>query len=87
MLSIDAIWDDPADTDRCIAWARTFWNEMQRHSNGMTYFNFPGLLEEGDQMMRDSFGGNYQRLADLKAKYDPTNQFRLNQNIRPSVPA
>jgi FAD/FMN-containing dehydrogenase len=84
MLSIDATWDDPADDERNIAWTRAFWEDAQQFSQGKTYFNFPGLLEEGDAAVRTSYGDNHDRLARIKAAYDPQNVFRLNQNIRPA---
>ena len=58
---------------------------MRRFSSGGTYLNFPGFLEEGESLLRDAYGENYQRLVALKNKYDPTNLFRLNQNIAPTV--
>jgi FAD/FMN-containing dehydrogenase len=50
----------------------------------MTYFNFPGLLEDGETAVRATYGANHDRLARIKAAYDPDNRFRLNQNIRPA---
>jgi FAD/FMN-containing dehydrogenase len=47
------------------------------------YFNFAGLLEEGEDAVRTSFGRNYERLVDVKTAYDPDNLFRLNANIEP----
>jgi FAD/FMN-containing dehydrogenase len=85
MLSIDSTWDDPADDERNIAYTRDFWDDAHRFSQGKTYFNFPGLLEEGDAAVRTSYGANHERLARIKAKYDPENLFRLNQNIRPAA--
>jgi FAD/FMN-containing dehydrogenase len=85
MLSIDAIWSDPEEDERNIAWTRAFWEDMRRFARGKTYFNFPGLLEEGDRGVRESYGTNYARLAQIKAKYDPENLFRLNQNIQPAA--
>ncbi|MGD9573012.1 MAG: FAD-binding oxidoreductase [Thermoleophilia bacterium] len=85
MLSIDSTWDDPADDARNIAWTRDYWDAAHRFSQrGKTYFNFPGLLEEGESAVRASFGGNHARLARIKAAYDPGNVFRLNPNIRPA---
>jgi FAD/FMN-containing dehydrogenase len=84
MLSIDSTWDDPADDERNIAWTRAYWEDALRYSDGKTYFNFPGLLEEGQRAIRDSYGANADRLARLKAKYDGDNLFRRNQNIRPA---
>ena len=84
MLSIDTTWDDPADDERNIAWTRAYWQDAHRFSQrGKTYFNFPGLLEEGDSAVRASYGANHERLARIKAEHDPENLFRLNQNIRP----
>jgi FAD/FMN-containing dehydrogenase len=86
MLSIDSTWDDPADDERNIAWTRAYWDDAHRFSQqGKTYFNFPGLLEEGDAAVRAAYGANHDRLARIKARYDPENRFRLNQNIRPAA--
>jgi hypothetical protein len=56
MLNIDSTWDDPADDDRNIAWTRAYWEEARRHSDGKTYFNFPGLLEEGREPSETAMG-------------------------------
>jgi hypothetical protein len=56
---------------------------MQPFSQGAQYFNF-AEHNEGQDIMQKTFGAKYQRLAVLKAKYDPTNLFRLNQNITPA---
>ena len=86
MLSIDATWEDPADDQRNIDYTRAFWDDAHRFSSdGKTYFNFPGLLEEGDAAVKSSFGANHDRLAQIKRRYDPGNLFRLNQNIRPAA--
>ena len=50
---------------------------------GAEYLNFPGLYEDHDSMVRGTFGPNLDRLVALKQRYDPTNLFRLNHNIRP----
>jgi FAD/FMN-containing dehydrogenase len=85
MLSIDSTWEDSTDDTANIEWTRGFYDDALRHSDGKTYFNFPGLLEEGEAAVRASFGSNYARLAAVKAEYDPHNRFRLNQNIRPAA--
>jgi FAD/FMN-containing dehydrogenase len=85
MLSIDAIWSKPEDDATNLSWARGFWSDMRRWSNGRGYLNFAGLPEDGDALARRTYGPNYQRLAQIKAKYDPTNLFRLNQNIVPKT--
>ena len=87
LLSIDNMWDEPSEDDTHIASARAYWNDMQRFSNGQMYFNFPGALEEGNALIKNSFGGNYKRLSEIKAQYDPDNMFRMNQNIKPLIPA
>jgi FAD/FMN-containing dehydrogenase len=85
MLSIDSTWAEPADDETNVDYTRAFWNAAIPFSNGQTYFNFPGLLEEGDAAVRSSYGSNHSRLANIKAAYDPDNRFRLNQNIRPAA--
>jgi FAD/FMN-containing dehydrogenase len=87
MLSIDSIWREPRNDARNIRWTRDFWAAAHRFSKGRTYFNFPGLLEEGQAAIQDFYGANHHRLAEIKAKVDPDNVFRLNQNIRPAPPA
>jgi FAD/FMN-containing dehydrogenase len=85
MFSIDSIWSDPKDDERNIAWTRDFWQGMARHSHGgRIYLNFPGLGEEGEALLSRSFGSNFARLKAIKAKHDPTNMFRFNQNILPT---
>jgi len=84
MLSIDSSWVDPAEDEANIAYTRAFWSAAVPHSNGQTYFNFPGLFEEGDAAVRASYGANHARLARVKAAYDPDNRFNLNQNITPA---
>jgi hypothetical protein len=61
---------------------RRFWSELEPHNVG-AYVNF--LMDEGEDRVRRSYGvEKYKRLQDLKRKYDPTNMFRLNQNIPPN---
>jgi len=85
MLSIDSTWRDPAEDAQNIAYTREFWDATEPFSNGQTYFNFPGLLEEGEKEVRSSYGENLGRLSRIKAAYDPDNVFRLNQNIPPAT--
>ena len=78
-----ALWEDPADTDASIAWARNFRRDIGRYANGGVYLNFIG--NEGQDRVRSAFGdAKYTRLADIKAEWDPTNVFRGNQNIEPA---
>jgi len=76
-----AIWDDPDDDDDNTRWARELWDAVRPFSTGGVYAN--NLGDEGDERVRDAYGTNYARLAAIKKQYDPTNFFRLNQNIRP----
>jgi FAD/FMN-containing dehydrogenase len=83
MLSIDSTWQDPDEDAANIDYTRAFWHAAVPYGNGKTYFNFPGLLEEGEAAVRASYGANHERLARIKGVYDPENRFRLNQNIQP----
>lgn len=84
MLNVEANWETAVDDTANIAWVRETLQAARPFSDGSRYLNFPGLQEEGDQMMADAFAGKYARLAQIKAKYDPENLFRLNQNIKPA---
>jgi hypothetical protein len=82
-VNINAVWtEDDAEADRHIGWARGFFDAMQPHVGDHVYLNFLG--DEGADRVRQAYGaGNYERLVELKRAYDPTNFFRLNQNIAP----
>jgi len=85
LYSLDTSWTDPSDNESAIAWTREAWAEMKPFSRGGAYLNFPGQGEEGETLLRASYGSaNYDRLVELKTKYDPSNLFRLNQNILPA---
>jgi FAD/FMN-containing dehydrogenase len=85
MFSIDSVWPDAADDEENITWTRNFWQRMQPWSDqGRMYLNFPGMGEEGDQLIKDTFGDNYAHLREIKHKYDPDNRFCFNQNITPA---
>jgi hypothetical protein len=84
LLEILANWDDPAATDVNIAWARAFFEAMEPHSTGKTNVNFPGTGDDRE-FGRAAFGVHWNRLSEIKKKYDPTNLFRLNQNIEPQA--
>lgn len=85
LFSVDAIWDDPHQTEEVLDYARAYLAEMEAYSTGGLYVNFPGLGEEGEQLVKDAYGAHYNRLVALKTRYDPTNLFRLNQNIKPAL--
>ena len=76
-------WLDTSETDRCIAWTRETFAQMQRFAVGR-YVNYLGD-DEVSEAVSAVYGANYRRLQELKKKYDPKNFFRMNQNIRPTV--
>ena len=78
-----SMWTDPADDDKNVRWAREFGDVMKPFASGGVYVN--ALEEEGDDRVKEAYGAGYDRLVALKNKYDPTNLFRLNQNIKPTV--
>ena len=82
MVAVESSWDDPAMTDRNIAWTRDAIASLQRFGAGGSYLNFPGFGEEREALLRGAYGANYDRLIALKEQYDPTNLFRMNLNLR-----
>ncbi|HEY9424577.1 MAG TPA: BBE domain-containing protein, partial [Microterricola sp.] len=78
---IAAQWPDPADNEANIRWVKDYAAALAPHSAPGGYINFM----DGDDQSRvsDNYGGNYARLASIKAKYDPQNLFHVNQNIKP----
>jgi hypothetical protein len=74
---------DPANNDKLIKWARDYHDAMHPFSAGGAYVNM--MMDEGEDRVRASYRENYDRLAAIKAKYDPDNFFRVNQNIKPAV--
>lgn len=81
-LVVTTIWTSAKDTDKNIRWTREFWAAMQPFLADAAYVNYLGEVNE--EGIRAAYGKKYERLAALKAKYDPTNFFRMNQNIKPS---
>jgi FAD/FMN-containing dehydrogenase len=85
MVSIDGFWSDAANDADVIAWVRQAWTDMSEFGTGTPYLNFTGIADEAASVGVDSaFGQNLKRLAEIKAKYDPDNFFRLNNNIAPA---
>jgi len=83
LLTITGSWERPEDDGVNIAWARQAWNDLKRFSTGGTYINF--LTEdEGAERTEAALGGALQRLAQIKAGWDPHNVFRTNRNIKPA---
>jgi FAD/FMN-containing dehydrogenase len=75
-------WTDPAETDAGIAWARTTFDALAPHMADRAYTNYLPADDHG--RVREAFGVNYDRLVELKRRYDPDNLFHLNQNIDPA---
>jgi FAD/FMN-containing dehydrogenase len=82
-LNVHARWADPARDAECVAWARELFQDAAPFATGSVYVNFM-TQDEGDRV-RAAYGANYDRLAAIKTRYDPTNLFRANQNIRPAA--
>lgn len=82
-LNAAAAWTEPTDSERHIAWARELWAAIEPCSTASAYVNFLG--DEGPARTRSAYRGDYDRLVALKNTYDPTNFFRLNQNIEPTA--
>ena len=76
-------WADPADSEPNIAWTRETFEALRPHMANRRYVNYLSADDAG--YTRDAYGSNYERLVDLKRRYDPDNIFHLNQNIDPSV--
>ncbi len=84
VLNIASSWEHAVDDAANIEWARNTWTDMRRFSTGGTYINF--LTEdEGNDRTLAAYRSNYDRLAKLKAEWDPANLFRTNKNIDPAV--
>jgi DNA-binding SARP family transcriptional activator/tetratricopeptide (TPR) repeat protein len=73
---------DPANAGLISSWARDYWEDLHPTSAGGAYVNF--LMDEGQDRVKASYGGNYDRLTQVKDRYDPDNVFHINQNIRPA---
>jgi FAD/FMN-containing dehydrogenase len=71
-----------ANDQRMIAWAREYWNALHPYSAGGGYINM--IMDEGQDQVRAAYRDNYDRLTEIKKKYDPTNFFHVNQNIKPA---
>jgi FAD/FMN-containing dehydrogenase len=84
-IVVTAQWTDAAESEANIRWTREFWQAMQPFLADAAYVNYLGDIDE--ESARTAYGQKYERLAALKAKYDPTNFFRMNQNIKPSQTA
>ena len=83
VCNVHGRWDTPAEDRKGMEWARGFFRDTATHATGGVYVNF--LTDDESDRVKAAYGPNYQRLAEIKKKYDPQNLFRINQNIRPTV--
>lgn len=74
---------DPAQNEKMIRWAKAYWKALHPFSAGGAYVNM--MMDEGQERVQAAYRDNYPRLAKIKAKYDPTNLFHINQNIKPAI--
>src|SRR5690606_589303 len=74
---------DPANNEQIISWTKAYWEAIHPYSAGGAYVNM--MMEEGQDRVKAAYRHNYERLARIKAKYDPTNLFHVNQNIKPQA--
>ena len=81
VMNVHGRWENPADDERCIRWARDFFNASAPFASSGVYVNF--LTADEGVRVRTAYGSNYDRLTQVKRKYDPGNLFRMNQNIKP----
>ncbi|MEO7157163.1 MAG: FAD-binding oxidoreductase [Vicinamibacterales bacterium] len=81
VMNVHGRWETAAEDERGVAWAREFFAQSQPFASGGAYINF--LTQDETDRVAFAYGGTYQRLVQIKKKYDPTNLFRMNQNIKP----
>ncbi len=82
VLNVHCRWRDSADDSRCVAWAREFFEATAPFARGGVYSNF--MSADETERVSEAFGGNYERLEKIKARFDPENIFRNNINIKPA---
>jgi FAD/FMN-containing dehydrogenase len=83
VMNVHGRWETAAEDERCIAWAREFFSASAPFATGSVYVNF--MTEEETDRIAAAYGPSYQRLIDLKTKYDPANLLHMNQNIKPKA--
>ncbi|EGQ8097499.1 FAD-linked oxidase [Vibrio parahaemolyticus] len=81
VLNVHGRWDSAEDDQACIAWARDFFAKTKPYASGGAYINF--LTQDEAERTESAYGPTYAHLQQIKKKYDPTNLFRMNQNIKP----
>ncbi len=83
VLNVHGRWADPAKDAECVGWARELFRAGTPFATGGAYVNF--MTHDEEDRVRSAYGDNYERLVTVKNKYDPSNLFSVNQNIRPTV--
>ena len=82
IMNVHTRWQQASDDDMCVSWAREFFDATAPHASGSVYVNF--MPEDEADRVQGAYGDNFARLVEIKGRYDPTNLFRLNQNIAPA---
>ena len=83
VMNVHGRWNDASQDESCVGWCRDLWNAIAQYATGEAYINF--MTEEEGARLESAYGSSYQRLVELKNRYDPGNLFRMNQNIRPTA--
>ena len=81
VMNVHTRWEDPKDDEKCVSWARTFFDATAGFSTGGVYVNF---ISDGEDRVEAAYGSNYDRVSKLKKRYDPDNRFCVNQNVAPA---
>jgi FAD/FMN-containing dehydrogenase len=82
MVALESNWTNPSDDEINLAWSRNLYDDLQRFSNRGTYLNFAGFGENTSEMVRNTFGNNFEKLKAVKEKYDPDDFFSSSFNIK-----
>jgi FAD/FMN-containing dehydrogenase len=80
-MNVHTRWETADEDELCVSWARKLFNDVEPYSTGDVYVNF--MPDDESERVGSAYGGNYERLAEIKKVYDPTNLFRVNHNIQP----
>lgn len=83
VMNVHGRWENAAEDESCVAWCRRLFAAAAPYATGGVYVNF--LTEDESDRVAKAYGGNFQRMAQVKATYDPTNLFHLNQNVKPQA--
>jgi len=83
ILNVHGRWDDAKQDKEGIGWAREFFDATLKFASAGAYVNF--MTEDEEDRVKNAYGANYNKLVDIKKKYDPNNLLKHNQNIKPTV--